>query len=98
MDIGAERVKTIQFAPYRLNSKRNGPVLFFKPIFRHGNCFLSSGAKDDKDGHGLKLENVGPTFSTFNAMPVKTTNKLLWLVLPGEFFIINIIISNIIVR
>ena len=26
---------------------------------------------DIKDGHGLKLEKVGPTFSSLNAMPVK---------------------------
>ena len=26
---------------------------------------------DGKDGHGLKLEKVGPTFSSFNSMPAK---------------------------
>jgi len=39
-------------------------------------CFLSSVAKDGKDGHGLKLENNGSTFSSLNAMPAKTTEKL----------------------
>ena len=26
---------------------------------------------DGKDGHGLKLGKVGPTFSSFNALPAK---------------------------
>ena len=43
---------------------------------------------DGKDGHGLKLEKVEPTFSSFNAMPTKITTKIttkiLWLVLPDE--------------
>ena len=41
-----------------LNSKSNGPVLLFKTIFRHDNCFPSSVAPDGKDGHGLKLEKI----------------------------------------
>ena len=32
---------------------------------------------DGKDGHGLKLEKVGPTFSCFNAMPVKIIRKII---------------------
>ena len=30
---------------------------------------------DVKDGRGLKLEKVGPSFSSFNAMPVKITKN-----------------------
>ena len=41
-----------------LNSKSNGPVLLFKTIFRHYNCFPSSVAPDGKDGHGLKNYKV----------------------------------------
>ena len=37
--------------------------------------FLSSVATDCKDAHGLKLEKVGPDFSSFNAMPVKPTKN-----------------------
>ena len=40
---------------HKLNSKNNGPVLLFKNIFRHRNCFPSSFVTDDKDGRGLKL-------------------------------------------
>ena len=38
-------------------------VIYIQPLklFR----FLLSVATDDKDGHGLKLEEVGPTFSSF---------------------------------
>ena len=43
---------------HEFNSKSNGLVLLFKTIFRHWNCFLSSVAKDDKDGHILKLEKI----------------------------------------
>ena len=39
---------------------------------------------DGKDGHGLKLEKVEPTFSSFNAMSTKITKKILWLVFPDE--------------
>ena len=42
-----------------------------RPISRHSNFFLPSFAKDIKDGHGLKLEKVAPSFSSLNAMPVK---------------------------
>jgi len=67
----------------------NGPVLSFKTIFRHRNCFLSSVAADGKDEHGLKLEKVGPTLASFNAMPAKITEskKILFLVLLMKFFI-----------
>ena len=46
----------------QFSCKNNCPVLLFKSIFRYGNCFLSSLATDGKDGHGLKLEKIGPTF------------------------------------
>ena len=48
-------------------------------------CFLSSVAKDGKDGQGLKLENNGPTFSSFNAMPTKATERLLLIILSYVF-------------
>ena len=48
------------------------------------NCFLSSVAKDSKDGHGLKLEKTGPTLSSFNAMPAKMTKNYF-----GQCFLIH---------
>ena len=65
--------KRLKLFSYQLNCKNNGPVLLHKTIFRHSNCFLSSVATDGEDGHGLKLEKGGPTFSSFNAMPAKIT-------------------------
>ena len=41
-------------------------------------CFVSSTATDGKDWRGLKLENVGPTFPSFTAMPTKINKKLLF--------------------
>ena len=32
---------------------------------------------DGEDGHGFKLEKVGPTFSSFNGMPAKITETFL---------------------
>ena len=43
-------------ATYQLNSKDNDPLLLFKTIFRHFNCFLSSVTTDNKDGNGVKLD------------------------------------------
>ena len=43
---------------HEFNSKINGLVLLFKTIFRHWNCFLSSVARGDKDGHKLKLAKI----------------------------------------
>ena len=60
---------------HQLTSKNNGPALFFKTIFKHWNCLLSSFAKDGKDGHALRLEKVGPAFSSFNAMPEKKDHQ-----------------------
>ena len=51
---------------HQLNSKTNGPVLLFKTLFRHWNCFLLSVAMDGKDGYGLKLEKVWPTVSSLH--------------------------------
>ena len=36
---------------------------------------MLSVSMDGKDGHGLKLEKVEPTFSSFNAMSTKITKK-----------------------
>ena len=67
----------------QLNSKNNGLgfvnedfivtfILF--PVI----CF----ATDGKDGNGLKLEKVGPIFSSFDAISTKNTkNGLLWVAL-----------------
>ena len=41
--------------------------MLFNIIFRHWNCFLLSVAMDGKDKNGLKLENIGPNFSSCNA-------------------------------
>ena len=64
-------------------SKDNSPVLLINTIFKHWNCFLSFFAMDGNDGHGLKREKVGPTFSSFNAVPA-----ILWLVFPDEIYVI----------
>ena len=58
--------------------------MLFKAIFRHRICVMLSVPADDKDGNGLKLEKAGPTFSCFNAMPVKSPETLSWLVLPDK--------------
>ena len=41
--------------------------MLFNITFRHWNCFLLSVAMDGKDENGLKLENIGPNFSSCNA-------------------------------
>ena len=46
-----------------------------KTILRHRNCFLSSVAADGKDGNGLKLEKIGPIFSSFYAMSSRISKK-----------------------
>ena len=51
--------------------------------------FLSSVVADSKDGHGLKLEKVGLTFSSLNTLPTKITKKVLWLLLPNEICFIS---------
>ena len=81
-------IESYDLSSHQLNSKNNGLFLLSKTIFRLWNCFLSSVATGGKDGHGLKLGEVGPTFSSFNhAMPaIKLKTKiLLWLALPDNF-------------
>ena len=43
-----------------------GPGFFEE--FRNWICFLPSIAKDDKDKHGLKPKQIGPTFSSFQIL------------------------------
>jgi len=38
-------------------------------------CGLFNAIMDGKDRHGLKLGKVGPTFSSFNVVPTKITQK-----------------------
>ena len=61
----------------QLNSKTYGQGWLFTTILRRLFCFLSFVATDGKDGNGLKLENVGPTFSSFYATSTKNTKKLI---------------------
>ena len=58
----------------------------FKTIFRLGSFFLSSVSRVDKDGRGLKLEKVRPTFSTFNAMPGVPWRNLWYLLSSTQTF------------
>ena len=79
---------------HQLNFKNTCPFLLLKTIFIHFYpqlyfCFLSSVAKDGKDERGLKLENNGPTFSSFNALPAKNTEKLLLLILSYEICLLS---------
>ena len=41
------------------------------------------------DRNGLKLEKIGPFFSSFDAMSSKITKKSLWSVLPDEIHLIR---------
>ena len=52
--------------------KHNGHC--YLRLFRHWNLF--SVTTDSRDGCGLKPELVGTTFSSFNAMPAKITEKI----------------------
>ena len=63
---------------HQLNSKNNGPGLFFQTTF----CFLSSVSTNGKDVCGLKL--------SFDAMPAKITRKVFSLVLSDELCLIFI--------
>ena len=48
--------KLLELKAHQLNSKNNGPCFFLlNTIFKHWSCFLSSVAKDDRDGDGLKF-------------------------------------------
>ena len=77
-------LKNLKVTSHQLNPKNNGLVLLLKTILRHLNCFLSSVAADGKDGNGLKLEKIGPIFSSVNAVSSKITPKILWLALSDK--------------
>ena len=64
-------IKELKFFSHLSHFKNNGPVLLFKTIFKHWNCLLSTVSTDGKDGHGLRLQKGGPTFSSCIAMPEK---------------------------
>ena len=51
-------------------------------LLRHRDCFLSPVAINDKDGHGLKLEKLGPTFSIFNPMTAEMWPKNIMVCAP----------------
>ena len=55
---------SFQKTSVQLDSKTNGPALL-------------SVAIDDKDGHGLTLKKVAPTFTSFNAMPAKSQKNII---------------------
>ena len=65
---------------HKLNFRNNGPVLLFTALFTKMRT-LNSVAINDKDGHGLKVDKLGPTFSIFNLM---TAEMSLWFVLPAD--------------
>jgi len=44
---------------------------------------------DGRDGNGLKLEKIGPIFSSFDATASEITQKLLWLALPDKIHLIS---------
>ena len=62
-----------------LNSKSNGPVLLFKTIFRHYNCFPSSVVPDGKNGHGLKLEKIIRFNAVFSKVSKAPFRLFLWM-------------------
>ena len=47
-----------------------------------GRFLTPSVALEGKNIHGLKLEKVGPTFSSFNAITAKMTSKIILVVVP----------------
>ena len=59
-----------------LISKNNGLVLLFKTIFGYRICFLSSFTTNGEDRHELKLEKIGPNFSSCSAMLAKITIQI----------------------
>ena len=70
-------LKNQNLSSRQLNFQNVGPVLLSQILFRRWNCFLLSVTRDSKDGHGLKLQKVVPTFSSFNVMPAKIIKKIL---------------------
>jgi len=75
-------LKSSKVSSRQLNSKNNGPTLLLKTILRYWNCFLSSVATDGKDGNGLKLEKIGPIFSSFDAVFSNITQKIIMVSSP----------------
>ena len=60
---------------HQLNSIPKIMVQFcYLRLYVYWNCFLSSVATDGMDGCGLKLEEFGPTFSSFTAILQKAPN------------------------
>ena len=51
-------------------------------LLKHWDCFLSPVAINDKDGHGLKLEKLGPTFSIFNPVTAEMSPKNIMVCAP----------------
>jgi len=69
--------KRLKLFLYQLTSKPiHGPfflcktatIIIIQALIK--NCFLAFVATDGKDGHGLKLEKVWPTFSSFNIVTI----------------------------
>ena len=71
------------FASTEFWKKLSGFIISNPYLGTDRNYFLCSVAKDGKN-HGLTLEKVGPTFSSFNATPAKITKHLLCLLLPHD--------------
>ena len=46
-------------------------------------------AADGQDGHGLKLENVGPSFLSYIVVSHKISLKYLWFSLPSRIHLIT---------
>ena len=82
---------------HQLNYKNNGVVLLLKTILRHWNCFLPSVATDGKDGNGLKLEKIGPLFSSFDAMPSNITKIIIMVSSPWQnsFFDVFLVVLQV---
>ena len=53
-------------------------------ILKHWDCFPSPVAINDKDGHGLKLENLGQLFQFLIPWLQKCHPKISWFVLPVD--------------
>ena len=68
--------KLQKMSPHQLNSKNNSLVLLFKTIFGYRICFLSSFTTNGEDRHELKLEKIGPNFSSCSAMLAKITIQI----------------------
>ena len=62
---------------------------WLKEIPSRFNRSMPTVATDGKDGNGLKLEKIGPLFSSFDAVISKITKKILWLALPDKIHLIS---------